>query len=44
MKSEALRAVRVRAVMLLARLFRVPIDVRQTFFMKGINSKISSSS
>jgi len=44
MKSEALRSARVRAVMFLARLFRVPIDVRQTFFMKGMSSKISSSS
>lgn len=34
---------RVRAIMLLARLFGVPIDVHQAYFAKGTRSKMSSS-
>jgi hypothetical protein len=41
--SKKTRAVRVRMVMLIARVLGVPVDVHQAFFMKGMRSKISLS-
>jgi hypothetical protein len=32
---------RIRLIMIIARFLSVPIDVHQTFFVKGIKSKMS---